>query len=137
MRKIGVLTIGTLMAAAFAFAQTAPNELQGAWTGEVACMHGGGDSVTISIAPDARGQLTGSSNWGLARSDGRKGPQVPFTRLTVNGRSLTARGSANGHSGTLEAVVRGATMRGRWRIDGVDDVWTFVARRSDRAPQQR
>jgi hypothetical protein len=133
MRKIGFLTIGTLMAAAFAFAQTAPNDLQGTWTGEVACLHGGGDSVTISIAPDARGQLTGSSNWGLARSDGRKGPQVPFTQLTVNGPSLTARGDANGHSGTLEAVVRGGTMRGSWRVDGVDDVWTFVARRVDSA----
>jgi hypothetical protein len=135
MRTIMLVTLGALLASVLAAAQTSSDLLEGTWAGEVACLHGGSDAVVISIARDASGRFAGASDWGLARSDGRKGPQVPFTRLTVNGRSVTAVGTANDRTGTLEAVVRAGTMRGTWRVDGVDDVWTFVARRSDLPPQ--
>ena len=93
MRTIMLVTLGALLASVLAAAQTSSDLLEGTWAGEVACLHGGGDAVVISIARDASGRFTGASDWGLARSDGRKGPQVPFTRLTVNGRSVAGMGN--------------------------------------------
>ena len=131
MTKFVGLTLVALLSAAISGAQAPATDMfVGTWTGEVACLHGGGDVVAISITRDSNGRLTGGSDWALAHSDGRKGPQVPFTTLTESGNSLTAGGRANDHRATLRAEVTDGIMRGSWRIDGVDDVWTFSARRA-------
>jgi hypothetical protein len=130
--KIIVGTIDVLLVGVLAAAQARPSEAEGTWTGDVACLHGGGDQVAITITREARGRLVGTSDWGLARSDGRKGPQVPFETLTVNGSSITATGEANGHVATLHATVERDAIRGSWRVAGVEDEWTFVAKKVGR-----
>jgi hypothetical protein len=137
MSKMLVVAIGAVLSAVLVAAQADPaGGFEGTWTGDVACRHGGGDTVTLSIRRDARGRLTGSSDWGLARSDGRKGPQIPFTMLTATAAALSATGDANGAHATLEATLEDSTLKGKWRIVGVDDEWTFVATKTS-SPQRR
>lgn len=127
------------LAVAHGQARPADDRLIGTWTGPMHCLHGDGplpDTFTMSIARDANGKVTGAMDWGLATSDGRKGPLVPFTTLTVDGSTIvaTATMDANATPGgnqtaRLEATVENGTITGTWRVQNVDDVWTFTGKK--------
>ena len=101
----------------------------GTWTGPVHCLHAGGDTCTMSITRDASGTLTGTMDWALVGSDGRKGPAIPFTSLTVDGDTLTATATADERTAQLEARVEGATITGKWWVKDVSDTWTFTGQK--------
>jgi hypothetical protein len=133
MPKMLLVALLTLSATAPAAQGRSEQQLEGRWTGAVTCLHGGGDTVDMTITRDLNGRFSGSSDWALARSDGGKGPQRQFVDVSVTGRSLTARGEANGERAILRAALSDdGTLRGSWTLEGVDDQWTFVARSAPR-----
>ena len=105
----------------------------GTWSGPAACKHGDGETFTMTIPRDDRGQLVGTMDWALVGSDGRRGPGIPLTTLTVAGTSLTATAKRDGHEARLDATVNGDTITGKWTTAGVDDVWTFKGKRLPRS----
>jgi len=101
----------------------------GTWDGPVHCLHGGGDAFTMTIARDADGRFTGTMDWALATSDGKRAPGRPFTTLSIDGTKIAATAVDGDHKATLDAVVEGRAISGQWRVEGNDDVWTFTGTR--------
>src|SRR5262245_26451676 len=100
----------------------------GTWTGPVHCLHGSGDRFVMSIARDASGRLIGTMDWALASATG-PGSDVPFTTLRVDGAKITATRTEGDRTAELDAAVENGTIVGRWRVTGIDDVWSFTGRR--------
>ncbi len=128
MRTFLAASLFGICALAIVQAQARPDDerVLGTWTGPVRCLHGGGDTFTMSITRDGSGRFVGTMDWALANSDGRKGTAIPFTTLTIDGTTITATGTADGQTAQLEATVKGETITGTWRTNGVDDTWTFT-----------
>jgi non-heme chloroperoxidase len=53
------------------------------------------------------------------------GPGASYTRLTVDGGTIGARGTDGQQIAHLEATVEGETMTGTWR-NHIDDLWAFT-----------
>jgi hypothetical protein len=83
----------------------------------------------MSITRDASGTLSGTMDWALVSSDGRKGPAIPFTTLTVDGDTLTATATPDERTAQLEARVEGTTIAGEWWVKDVSDTWTFTGQK--------
>jgi hypothetical protein len=109
--------------------QTDSSAMIGTWIGPARCQHGDGETITLVITRDPAGKLQGATDWALSTSDGRHGPPVPFTALTVEGTRISASTTADGRTTRLTAVVRGDAVAGRWVVDGGDDEWTFAGTR--------
>jgi hypothetical protein len=95
MRTFLAVSLFGMCALATAQGQAGPadDRVIGTWTGTVHCLHGDGplpDIFTMSIARDSSGKLVGKMDWALSTSDGRRGPQVPFATLTVDGSTIIA-----------------------------------------------
>ena len=131
MRTLLVAVVFGACALASMAAQPRTNsgEVVGTWTGPARCQHGDGETMTLVITRDAAGKLQGATDWARSTSDGRHGPAVPFTTMTVEGGRISASTTENGRTARLSAIVRGDTVEGSWLIDGGDDRWTFTGKR--------
>ena len=131
MRTLLVATVFSVCALASMAAQTNTNssEVVGTWTGPARCQHGDGETITLIITRDAAGKLQGATDWARSTSDGRHGPAIPFTTMTVEGTRISASTTADGRTTRLSAIVRGDTVEGSWLVDGGDDQWTFSGKR--------
>lgn len=121
-----ILSVGLL---ASGHVQSDGDAVVGTWTGPARCLHANGETFTMAITRDSDGRLRGTMDWARSSSDGRRGPGVPFTTLTVKGATITATLTANGRTARLEATVDGDTIAGGWSTDGDDDRWTFEGQR--------
>ena len=131
MRTLVVATVFSVCAVASMAAQfnTNSSDVVGTWKGPAGCQHGDGETITLIITRDSAGKLQGATDWARSTSDGRHGPPVPFTNLTVEDTHISASTTADGRTARLTAVVRGDTVEGSWLIDGTDDKWTFTGKR--------
>lgn len=116
-------------------AAPADERVVGTWSGPASCQHGNGETFTMSITRDARGQLTGTMDWALSSSDGRRGPGLPLDTLVVDGSTIAATAKRDRRTARLDAVVDGDTITGTWTTSGADDTWTFKGTRQ--APRER
>ena len=114
-------------------AQSGDERLVGTWKAAASCRHGDGETLTLQITRDASGLLKGATDWARSSSDGKHGPVVPFTTMTVDGNAIKASTTADGRTIRLQATVEGDTIKGGWQIDGGDDPWTFAGKRQPTA----
>lgn len=105
------------------------DRLVGTWKAAAACQHGDGETLTLQITRDATGALKGATDWARSSSDGKHGPVLPFTTMTVEDNVIKASTTADGRTIRLQATVEGDTIEGGWLIDGGDDRWTFSGKR--------
>lgn len=131
MRTLLSLTLAGLVGLTALQAQgtIADADLLGTWSGPAACRHGDGETFTMTISRDERGQLVGTMDWALVSSDGRRGPGMPLSTLTVEGTSVTATAKRDQRTARLDARIQGGTISGTWTTTGSDDVWTFKGKR--------
>lgn len=122
---IGLVTLTS----AHAQGKAGEADVLGTWSGPAACKHGDGETFTMTISRNERGELVGTMDWALARSDGRRGPGLPLTTLTVEGSSLVATARRDQRTARLDAKIDGDTIAGSWTTTGSDDVWTFKGKR--------
>lgn len=131
MRTLLSLMLAGLVALTTAHAQGKGGDagVLGTWTGPASCKHGDGETFTMTISRNDRGELVGTMDWALVSSDGRRGPGMPLTTLTVEGSSLTATAKRDQRTARLGATIEGDTISGTWTTTGSDDVWTFKGKR--------
>ena len=110
-------------------AQSADSDFVGTWVASAGCLHGDGETLTLTLARDRDGILRGSTDWARSSSDGRSGPQEPLTTLSVKGADISATTTTKGRTIRLVATVDGDTITGSWAIDGDSDKWTFAGKR--------
>ncbi|HTU99707.1 MAG TPA: hypothetical protein VMF13_04160 [Luteitalea sp.] len=110
-------------------AQSGDDRMVGTWKAAASCRHGDGETLTLQITRDATGALKGATDWARSSSDGKHGPVLPFTTMTVEGNVIKASTTADGRTIRLNATVDGDTIKGGWQIDGGDDPWTFKGRK--------
>ena len=89
------------------------SEVVGTWTGPARCQHGDGETITLIVTRDSAGKLQGATDWARSTSDGRHGPAVPFTTMTVEAGRIRASTTADGRTARLNAVVRADTIEGK------------------------
>ena len=118
-----VCTLGSLEA------QSADSAVVGTWVASAGCLHGDGETLTLTIARDRDGTLRGTTDWARSSSDGRSGPQEPLTTLSVEGAHISATATTKGRTVRLAATVDGDTIKGSWAADGDSDKWTFAGKR--------
>ncbi len=129
MRTFLALGLFGVCALAIAHAQPADDRVIGTWSGPVHCQHDGGDMFLMSIRRDANGSLAGTMDWARASSDGRRGPDVPFSTLRVDGARITATRVEGNRTARLDAAVEAGTIIGRWTVTGIDETWSFTGTR--------
>ncbi|AMY10012.1 hypothetical protein LuPra_03239 [Luteitalea pratensis] len=131
MRTLLVATVFSVCALVSmdAHPNTNSSDVVGTWTGPARCQHGDGETITLIIKRDSAGKLQGATDWARSTSDGRHGPAMAFTTMTVEGGRISGSTTADGRTARLSAVVRGDTIEGSWQIDEGDDKWTFTGER--------